>query len=148
MKSKFGSIYFGIFGIVVLAFGIAEFIATGIGGYTNGWLDLSGTFVIWRGIILFFAGALYLASIKKFTKINQLAKSVMASIMIWIVAGVEIFAKIASSIPGGEEGGWFIPPTEELIEIWTPPYIPALYLLPFSLMIIYYIKRKQEAVKR
>lgn len=139
MKSKFGSVYFGIFGIVALSFGIAEFIATGKGGYTGRWLDLSGTFVIWRGIILFSIGLFYLSSIKNFTKIHQLAKAVMASIMIWIVAGVEIFAKVASSIPGGEEGGWFIPPTEELIEIWTPPYIPALYLLPFSLMIIYYI---------
>ncbi len=146
MKSKLGPIYFGIFGIVVLAFGIAEFIAGGIGGYTGGWLDLSGTFVIWRGIILFFVGLFYLSSVKKFTEVHQLAKSVMASIMIWIVAGVQIFAKITSSIPGGEEGGWFIPPAEELIEIWIPPYIPALYLLPFSLMIIYYIctgKRKE-----
>lgn len=147
MKSKFGSIYFGIFGIVALAFGIAEFIATGTGGYTGRLLDLSGTFIIWRGLILFCAGALYLASIKNFTEINQLAKSVMASIMIWIVAGVEIFAKIASSIPGGEEGGWFIPPTEELIGIWTPPYIPALYLLPFSLIIIYYIYTEREEKK-
>jgi len=147
MKRKFGSIYFGIFGIVVLVFGIAESIATGIGGYTGRWLDLSGTFVIWRGIILFFAGLFYLSSIKKFTEIHQLAKSVMASIMIWIIAGVEIFAKIASSIPGGEEGGWFIPPTEELIGIWTPPYIPALYLLPFSLIIIYYIYTEREEKK-
>ncbi len=147
MKSKFGSIYFGIFGIVVLAFGVAEFIAAGVGGYTNGWLDLSGTFVIWRGIILFFAGLFYLSSIKNFTEIHQLAKAVIASMMIWIVAGVDIFGKIASSIPGGEEGGWFIPPIEELIEIWVSPYIPALYLLPFSLMIIYCIyteKKKKE----
>ena len=99
MKSKFGSIYFGIFGIVVLVFGIAEFIATGIGGYTGRWLDLSGTFVIWRGIILFFAGLFYLSSIKKFTEIHQLAKSVMASIMIWIVAGVEILSLIHISEP-------------------------------------------------
>ena len=144
MKSKFGSIYFGIFGIVVLAFGVAEFIATGTGGYTNGWLDLSGTFVIWRGIILFFAGLVYLSSIKNFTEIHQLAKAVIASMTIWIVVGVEIFGKIASSIPGGEEGGWFIPPIEELIEIWIPPYIPALYLLPFSLMIIYCIHTEKE----
>jgi len=143
MKSKFGSIYFGIFGIVVLTFGIAEFIATGIGGYTNGWLDLSGTFVIWRGIILFFAGALYLASIKKFTKINQLAKSVMASIMIWIVAGVKIFSMILESIPGEE--GWFNT-FEGFLASYSPPYIPSLLLLPFSLVVLYYVRISERRV--
>lgn len=143
---RFGSIYFAIFGLIVLAFGIAEFvvmIVAGTEGLSWGPLDMSGLFLFWRGIILIAAGLIYLSSVANFADIRQLAKSVAASIMIWIVAAMAIWAMIAGSIPGGEEGGWFIPPGEELAELWfTIP--PALFLLPFSLAIIYFILRRRR----
>jgi len=145
--AKFGSIYFGVFSIVVIAFGALEFIvlgAHGMEGVAWGPLDISGMFLPWRAIILVSAGAIYLSSVSSFGDTRQLAKSVAASIMIWIVAGMAIWAMIAGSIPGGEEGGWFIPPREELVGLWTA-IPPAVFLLPFSLAIIYPIRSRKEA---
>jgi len=145
--AKFGSIYFGIFGAIVLLFGLAGFVvmgAYGTEGVTWGPLDISGMFLPWRAIILVAAGAMYLSSIGNFGNVRQLAKSVAASIMIWIVAGMAIWAMIAGSIPGGEEGPWFNPPVD-FIASYAPPYMPAIFLLPFSLAIIYPIRSRRKA---
>jgi len=145
--AKFGSIYFGIFGAIVLIFGIAGFVvmgAYGTEGVTWGPLEMSGMFLVWEAIILVAAGAMYLSSVSKFGEVRQLAKSVAASIMIWIVAGMAIWAMIAGSIPGGEEGPWFNPPVD-FIATYAPPYMPAIFLLPFSLAIIYPIRNRRRA---
>ena len=143
---KFGSIYLGIFGAIVLVFGIAEFVvmgAYGMEGVAWGPLDMSGMFLPWKAIILVAAGAMYLSSVGNFGDVRQLAKSVAASIMIWIVAGMAIWAMIAGSIPGGEVGGWFIPPGEELVGLWSA-IPPAMFLLPFSLAIMYPIRSRRK----
>ena len=147
MKNKVGSVYFSIFGLFVLSLGIAELIL-GMAGrnFTWGILEISGEFLLWRGLILFFAGLFYLSSIKNLDEIHQLAKNVIASIMIWIVAGTRILGMITESIPGGEEGGW-TNTWEDFFSIYLPPYIPALILLPFSLVTIYYIYTKRELGK-
>jgi len=145
--AKFGSIYFGIFGAIVLIFGIVGFVvmgAHGTEGVTWGALEISGMFLIWEAIILVAAGAMYLSSIGNFGNVRQLAKSVAASIMIWIVAGMAIWAMIAGSIPGGEEGPWFNLPAD-FIATYAPPYMPAIFLLPFSLAIIYPIRNRRRA---
>ena len=145
--AKFGSIYFGIFGAIVLIFGIAGFVvmgAYGTEGVTLGPLEISGMFLIWEAIILVAAGAMYLSSVGNFGDVRQLAKSVAASIMIWIVAGMAIWAMIAGCIPGGEEGPWFNPPAD-FIATYAPPYMPAIFLLPFSLAIIYPIRNRKRA---
>ena len=143
---KFGSVYFAIFGTVALALGVAELVVSVAGGAgfageaSWGALEMSGMFLWWRGAILFFAGLFYLSSVKNFSEVHQLAKAVTGSIMIWIVAGIAIWARIAGSIPGGEEGPWFNT-LEGFLASYAPPYCPAVFLLPFSLVIIYYIKR-------
>ena len=144
MKNKFGSVYFSIFGLIVLGLGIAELII-GIAGrsFTWGILEISGEFSLWKGIILFFAGSFYLSSVNNLTEIHQLAKNVMASIMLWIIAGMQIFAMITESVPGGEEGGW-INTWEGFLSAYSPPYIPALILLPFSLVTVYYIYARKK----
>jgi len=63
--------------------------------------------------------------------------------MIWIIAGMQIFAIIAESIPGGEEGGW-INTWQDFLSAYSPPYIPALILLPFSLVTIYYVYAREK----
>ncbi len=142
-EETFGRVYFAIFGAVVFVFGVVEFIATVTGGITWGILDTSGAFdpmfLPWRAIILVSAGLLYLSSVKKFAEIGQLAKAVTASIMIWIVAGSAIWARIAASIPAEE--GWFNT-LEDFLASYAPPYCPALLLLIPSLVIIYYIKKE------
>jgi len=144
MKDKFGRVYFSVFGLFVLGFGIAELII-GIGSRSFAWsiLEMSGEFLMWRGFILFFAGLFYLSSVKNLVEIHQLAKVVMASMMIWIIAGMQIFALITESIPG-EEGVW-LNNWRDFLSTYSPPYIPSLILLPFSLVTIYYIYKKRSA---
>ena len=144
--AKFGSIYFGIFGAIVLIFGIAGFVvmgAYGAEGVSWGPLEMSGLFMVWWSIILVAAGVIYLSSVGDFGNVRQLAKSLVASIMIWIVAGMAIWAMIAGSIPGGEGGPWFNPPAD-FIASYAPPYVPAIFLLPFSLAIIYPIRSRRR----
>jgi hypothetical protein len=145
--AKFGSIYFGVFGAIVLIFGIMGFVVMGVygmEGVTWGPLEMSGMFLVWESIILAAAGVMYLSSISNFGDVRQLAKALAASIMIWIVAGMAIWAMIAGSIPGGEGGPWFNPPAD-FIASYGPPYMPAIFLLPLSLAIIYPIRNRRRA---
>lgn len=148
VEEKFGQIYFTILGAVALAFGAMELIASAGGGFTWGILDSSGAtdplFLPWRAIILLSVGFFYLSSVKDFAEVHQLAKAVMASIMIWIVAGMAIWTRIASSIPGEET--WFNS-LEGFLASYAPPYCPEMFLLPFSLVIVYYIMKEKEAEK-
>ena len=142
MKNKFASVYFSIFGLVVLGLGIAELII-GIAGKSFTWsiLEISGGLLLWRGLVLFFAGLFYLSSVKNLTEIHQLAKNVMASVMLWIIAGMQILAIITESVPGEE--GW-INTWEDFLSAYSPPYIPALILLPFSLVTVYYVYAREK----
>ena len=144
-KSRSGSIYASIFGTIVLGFGIVELVVigtTGMEGVCWGPLEMSGMWLWWTGIIFASAGIMYLSSATNFMDIRQLAKAVVASIMIWIVAGMAIFDKVASSIPGEET--WVNSPGDFLAGCG-PPYTPAIYLLPLSLAIIYFIRQRRRA---
>ncbi len=146
VEEKFGQVYFTILGGVALAFGVAELIASAGEGFTWGILDSSGaadpTFLPWRAIILMSVGFFYLSSVRDFAEIHQLAKAVLGSIMIWIVAGCAIWTRIASSIPGEET--WFNS-LEGFLASYAPPYCPEMFLLPLSLVIVYYILKEREA---
>lgn len=144
LTKKIGSVYFAFLGLVVLGLGAAE-VMLGITGRSFEWsiMEMAGEFLIWRGLILFFAGAFYLSGIKDFEDIYQQAKAVMASVMIWIVAGMQVFSMILESIPGEE--GWFNT-WEGFLATYSAPYIPALFVLPFSLAVIHYMLTSESAV--
>ena len=144
-RSTFGSIFAVIMGIAAVGFGILEFI----GGEWGLLTVEAGTFTAWRAVILIFAGLIYLSSITNFMDIRQMAKAVMASIMIWIVAAMDIWAMIAASIPSGaEEAGepWFASGTE-FLAAYGPPYMPAMYLLLPSLVILFFVARKRRMAR-
>jgi hypothetical protein len=142
-RSTFGSIFTVIIGIAALGFGILEFV----GGEWGPLTVEVGIFTAWRAVILICAGLIYLSSVTNFLDVRQLAKSVVASIMIWIVAAMDIWAMIAASIPSGaEEAGepWFASGTE-FLAAYGPPYMPAMYLLLPSLVILYFVGRRRLA---
>ena len=141
MKERFGSIYFSVFGLFVLGLGAAELVI-GIAGrsFTWGILEISGGLLPWRGLVLCFSGLFYLSSVKNLVEIHPLARNVMASIMIWIVAGIRIFTMITESIPGEE----WVNTWDNFLSTYSPPYAPALILFPFSLMTIYYIYARKK----
>ncbi|MCD6453143.1 MAG: hypothetical protein J7K77_02530 [Dehalococcoidales bacterium] len=144
--STAGSVFVSVFGIIVLVFGIMEFVVLGrygVEGVCWGPLEMSGMWLWWTGIILVGAGIMYMSSANNFeSNIHQLAKSVVASIMIWIMAGMAIFDKVAGSIPGEEV--WVNPPADFLAGCG-PPFTPAIFLLPVSLVIIYFIRQRHRA---
>jgi len=98
----------------------------------------------WGGLIVISAGFFYLSSLKNFLEIHQLSKALMASMLIWIVAGTDIFVRITESIPGGEEGPWFNS-LEGFLGTHAPPYPPVIFLLPFSLMILFFVNKMKKA---
>ena len=142
-RSTFGSIFAVIIGIAALGFGILEFV----GGEWGPLTVEAGLFTPWRAVILICAGLIYLSSVTNFLDVRQLGKSVVASIMIWIVAAMDIWAMIAASIPSGaEEAGepWFASGTE-FLAAYGLPYMPAMYLLLPSLLILYFVGRRRKA---
>lgn len=136
-RYKVGKIYLLIFGMAVVLIGSLEMVF----GIMNkniqvGWMVFSGYFMLWRGIILLFAGLFYIRSVENLSDIHQQAKAIVASMMIWIVGGMYIFSMFSASIPGGEDR--WINTFQGFLSAYSPPYIPSVFLLPFSLFILYF----------
>ncbi|MFO7792103.1 MAG: hypothetical protein R6W73_03865 [Candidatus Saliniplasma sp.] len=141
-KYRFGSIYFGIFGAAVLVLGIVEIVSGLLGIPVEiGPMIITGDFLLWKGLILFFAGGFYIYSVKNFKEIHQQAKMVMASMMIWVLAGMYLISTFLGSIPGGD-GSWF-KTWAGFTASYSGPYPPSLFVLPFSLVVLYYVRIHQ-----
>ncbi|MEA1906019.1 MAG: hypothetical protein U9N12_03555 [Euryarchaeota archaeon] len=151
-SSSVAVIYFAILGIVTVAAGLADLLVTASGSeFAYGILEVPNDLFRggWGGIIMLFAGLLYISGVRNMGDIHQFAKVAMGSILIWIIAGCDIFARISESIPSWEEetGPWFntLP---GFIEAYAPPYAPAVFLLPFSLVVLYYISKRASGETR
>ena len=146
MRYELGSAYFVILGVVASVFGIWEIVATLGAPVTTevGWLEIpTGTWEeVWRGVVIFLGGTLIVAGAFKLKDIHGLGKMVLGSIMIWIVAGCDIFGRFLESI-ASNEATW-INSLDEFLATYGPPYNPALWLLPFSLAILYFIHTRRE----
>ena len=143
MNEKLAKAYFGILGIITLIFGAIDLIvAFGGGNFSFGILQIpsDGFRGGWGGLVVLFAGFFYLSGIKKLSRIHQFSKIVVGSILIWVMAGTDIFGMICSSIPGPEDGPWFNT-LRGFFETYAPPYPPAIFLLPFSFAVIYYVRK-------
>jgi len=142
------AIYFAVLGIITTAFGIADILVTiGAGSLAFWILEIPGDMFRggWGGFIVLSAGLLYLSGIRNFENIHQFSKIVMGSILIWIMAGCDIFAMITESIPGGEDGPWFNT-LDGFIGTYAPPYAPAVLLLPFTFVVVYYIYKMNSEI--
>ena len=146
MNRKLIQIYFRILGLVSLAFGIADILAT-IGGKSIclGILELPADIFRggWGGLVILFAGLFYLAGSRDILEVHHFSKVVMGSVLIWLIASCDIFAMLCESIPGGEEGPWFNT-LQGFFATYAPPYKPAIFLLPFSLAVVYYIYKREK----
>lgn len=142
MRFKIGSAYLMVLGAVTSLFGGLELAFSLVGReITTGFLRVPGSiWGFWKGLILFFSGAFMATGAVELRDIHGLGKAVLGSIMLWIVAGCDIFGRILGSIPGEE--GWFNS-LEGFLETYGPPYEPALWLLPFSLVIVYFIVKSR-----
>lgn len=145
-KNTLGRIYFGFLGVLTVLAGLKYLLCAFSEEWV--WKDVmmapGGIFGGgWGGLILVFAGLFYLVGLKNLGEVHSFSKVVMGSLLVWIVAGFDLFAMITESIPGGEEGGWFNT-AEGFFNTYAPPYSLAIFLLPFSLVVIYYIRKRKE----
>jgi len=124
MNERIGRVYFGVLGIITLIFGITNLIVT-LGGNDFSWgiLEISSDMFRggWGGLIVISAGLFYLSSLKNFSEIHQFSRALMASILIWILAGTDIL--------------------EGFLSTYAPPYQPVIFLLPFSLIILFFVSK-------
>ena len=136
-------IYFSALGIAVLGAGIADLIVTiSSSAFSCGILEIpqGGFRGGWGGLIMIFAGVFYLSGIKGANEIHQFAKVVLGSVLIWVLAGTDIFSMIAESIPSPQADTW-LNSKEGFLRAYEPPYTPAVLIFPFTLVITCYIHR-------
>lgn len=140
MKYKIGSVYLAFLGIFTFLSGASDLILAVSGGklFTDFLIAGGSMWSLWKGFILFFSGIFMVIGSISLKDIHGLGKSVLGVVMLWIVAGSNIFSRITSSIPGEET--WF-KSFEDFLSFYALPYEPELWLLPFSLIILYFIAR-------
>lgn len=146
MRLKAGAVYFAIFGIVASSFGVLHVVVTMTGReIITDFLVASGSiWSLWKGLILLFAGIFILVGSTDLKNVHGLGKATLGSIMLWIIAGSNIFARILSSIPGEES--WFNT-LDGFLAAYSLPYEPSLWLLPFSLLILYFLTKSDDNEK-
>ena len=140
--------YFGLLGAAVGLAGLLA-VARGLGlavpdpQSTLGVVTVSGTFLLWRGIVLLSAGAFYLHGASEgLADPAMQARVFMASLMVWIVAGVDLLGRLLGAIPGGSEV--WVAGGGEVLAAMGPPYSPAVVAAPFALAALAYRSRGDE----
>jgi len=140
-------IYFGVLGVaVVLAGAIATVRGIGLDvadlQSTLGVVTVSGTVLLWRGVILLSAGAFYLYGALEGLGGRETQSTVfLGSLMIWIVAGTDLLAAMLGAIPGGADV--WVASGPEILAALGPPYTPSVIAAPFALAALAY-RRSQE----
>ncbi|MFP4136166.1 MAG: hypothetical protein ACLFN7_01105 [Candidatus Acetothermia bacterium] len=138
MRDKATSTAIALIGILTLVPGFLEIIFSLAGrSYTWSFITFSGEFVLWRGVILVSSGFIYLFALNQPDRVQKHARGVLASLMIWIVAGGEALSLILGSIPG--EGGRWITTLEDFASSYHEPVAPSLLLLPITLALVLWI---------
>lgn len=135
MSKKLLSAAIGLTGALTLIPGLLEIVLS-LTGRSFTWLFVSfaGEFVLWRGFILTASGLIFLLATNQQNPIQKRAQAVLASLMIWIVAGMEVLSLILGSIPG--EGERWIATLDGFLASYTKPVIPSLLLLPVTLALV------------
>ncbi len=128
--------YFALLGAVMLIFGILQLVACLKNEFSVGALVIPAD--LWTGIILSFAGAFVFAGSTKLPNIHGLGLILLGCMMLWIVAGCDILSRLLTPIWGEE--GWAN--SGGFLSVWQPPYIPAIYLLPFSAVVVYFARKR------
>lgn len=143
-KNTLSGTYIGLLGLVTFACGLADiFVWAGISpGFQVGILEIAGDDFFrwaWGGVIMVCAGLFMLAGSRNALSLQQFAKVTLGAVLVWVIAGTDIFARICENIPAGEEAPEFFNSLSGFVGGFAPPYSPAVILLPFTLVILYLI---------
>ena len=130
-KKTFNAVLVSI-GVLTLVPGLLEILFSLMGNsLVWGKVAFRGDFMFWRGIILTSSGIFFVLSAYDPTPVEKRARAILASSMIWIVAGVEAASLVLGAIPG-DGSRWFNSPTG-FLNSFSGPFNPSIYLLPISL---------------
>ena len=154
MRYKWGAIYFAILGVVAVYFGGLQFAgAAGVGVKELGFVKAVGVLDIlfrrlaymnlWEGVVIFLAGWLIIFGALKLRSTTGLSQVIIGSIMIWL-AGIGDLLKMAFAGIGDPFMGSVFNTFPEFLKAIGPPYSMATWLIPFSLVIIYFIVKRGE----
>ena len=97
-------------------------------------------FVLGAFIWIFIHGLFMLAGCTRVTTLQQSAKVVLGGVLVWLIAGTDIFARLCAAIPAGEASPAYFTSLSGFLAAFAPPYTPAVLLLPFTLGIVYLIR--------
>lgn len=136
---RWDELYVGVLGVTIALAGLGALgHVVGVGAADPlPFVTLSGTYVLWRAVILLSVGALYLSAARGgLTQRSNQAVVVMASVMVWIVAGTDLLGMVLGAI-SGSPAVW-IASANEIVTALGPPYQPSLLVaLPASIALRY-----------
>lgn len=140
------SIYAMVLGAVAFAFGCADILVwAGFSpGLEIGIMEIAGDDFFrwaWGGLVVLMGGLIMLSGAARTGEIRQFAKVTLGALMVLMIAGTDIFARLCESIPAGEEAPEFFNSLGGFIGGFAPPYSPAIILLPFVMVIAYFAIR-------
>ncbi len=137
-------VFIGLLGLVTLAFGLADiFVWAGISpGFQVGILAITGDDFfrwVWGGFIMVCAGLFMLVGCTRVTTLQQSAKVVLGGVLVWLIAGTDLFARLCAGIPADASSPAFFNSLSGFLAAFAPPYTPAVLILPFTPGILYLI---------
>ena len=130
--------YVALLGVITLAFGIADILVSVAGAeVVIGYIEIPNDVFrgIWGGLVVACAGGLMISSIRDIGNLQNYAKALMGAMLIWLVAGCDLFLRICSSIPAPPESPAFLNSLGGFLAGLAPPYPPAVFILPFTFVI-------------
>lgn len=140
-------VYIGLLGLATLVFGLADiFIWAGVSpGFQVGICAITGDDFFrwaWGGFIMVCAGLFMLAGCTQGMALQQTAKVVLGGALLWLIAGTDLFARLCGAIPADPSSPAFFNSLSGFLGAFAPPYTPAVLLLPFTLGILYLIRKQ------
>ena len=152
MRFKWGWVYFVILGTVALYLGGLQF--AGAAGMkveklwfikTMGELDILfrrlAYMNLWEGLVVFLAGWLIIWGAFNLRSIRGLSEVIIGSIMIWL-AGIGDFLKMMFAGIGDPFMGRVLNTFPDFLRCISPPYSVATWLIPFTLVIIFFVVKR------
>ncbi|MGM0371086.1 MAG: hypothetical protein ACQEQJ_01100 [Halobacteriota archaeon] len=131
-------IYFGALGIISVLIGSLQLLA-GVSGnsVSISVLSVSGTYLLWRGVIVVSAGAFFLygSTHGLGSRRNQVV-TVLAGTMLWIVAVTDLLGRFLGAIPGGHDV--WVAELDQIALGFAPPYSPSIIFGLFALVVVKY----------
>lgn len=137
-------IYFGALGIISLLTGGLQLVA-GVSGnsVSISVLSISGTYLLWRGVIVASAGAFFLyGSTNGLESRRNQVVAVLAGTMLWIVAVTDLLGRFLGAIPG--DADVWVAGVDQIVLSFAPPYSPSIVFGLFALVVVKYRMQASE----